>query len=255
MQDTLAGGVRSKEARNAPPNTYNETMSINLTPSEARVLGVLVEKAQTTPAQYPMTLNGITTGCNQKSNRFPLLKMSEDDVLGDLDTLRGKGLVREVMMTGSRVPKFKHNAREALDVTTSELVVLTELMLRGPQTLGEIRGRASRMHPLESLDVVRNVLQSLNDREHPLAKNVGPAAGSRADRYAQLLAPNAHRLDEAPSVGSSGASAPAASAPSSIVSPDIEQRLAALESEVAALREEIDVMRKKVGSTMHRGVD
>ncbi len=166
-----------------------------LDPLECRVLGVLVEKAQTVPQQYPMTLNGVLSGCNQRNNRRPVLSADEDDVLAALDRLRGRGLVREVMLSGSRVPKFKHDAREVLGVGTAELVVLAELLLRGPQTVGELRSRASRMHPLESTEVVDAVLESLAGREEPLAKRIGRAPGGRADRWMQLLQPALHPIE------------------------------------------------------------
>jgi uncharacterized protein YceH (UPF0502 family) len=127
---------------------------LQLTPHECRVLGVLVEKAQTTPQQYPLTLNALVSGCNQKNNREPVLELSEEQVQAALDGLRQKGMAREVMLSGSRVDKFRHVAREALEIDTGELVILSELLLRGPQTIGELRGRAARMHPLETTDVV-----------------------------------------------------------------------------------------------------
>lgn len=162
---------------------------IELSTREARVLGVLVEKAHTTPAQYPMTLNALVSGCNQKSNRDPVVQYSEDQILEALDGLRGKGLAAQVELSGSRVSKFRHLAREGFGVATPELVVLTELLLRGPQTAGELRSRAMRMHPLESMDVVVNVLANMMNREEPLVQRLAPAPGSRAERYAQLLCP------------------------------------------------------------------
>src|SRR5262245_41010676 len=125
---------------------------LTLTKDECRVLGVLVEKALTTPAGYPMTLNAVTLGCHQENNRDPVTNFTEERVFDAMDKLRQRGLGRELMLSGSRVPKFRHMAREVLEVTTAELVILTELMLRGPQTIGELRGRATRMHPIESLE-------------------------------------------------------------------------------------------------------
>src|SRR4051812_49801787 len=119
---------------------------LTLNANEARVLGVLVEKAQTTPAQYPMTLNAMVNGANQKNNREPVTNLSEDQVFEALEGLRTKRLANEVMLSGSRVQKYRHIARESLGIQTSELVILTELLLRGPQTIGELQGRASRMH-------------------------------------------------------------------------------------------------------------
>ena len=199
-----------------------------LEPAECRVLGVLVEKAQTVPGQYPMTLNAMASGCNQRNNREPLTNLEEDEVLAALDGLRGKGLVLEVMLSGSRVAKFKHDARAALQVETPALVVLAELLLRGPQTVGELRTRASRMHPLESTEVVHAVLDSMADRESPLVRRIGPAPGGRADRWVQLLCPGLHPLDAAPA---GVATAPAAAGRVE----QLESRIAALESIVRRL--------------------
>lgn len=197
-------------------------MHPQLSADECRVIGVMVEKAQTTPGQYPMTLHAITTGCNQKSNRHPVVNLDEDRVLDALDGLRKKGLAVVVDMAGSRVLKYKHDLRQALGVSTTELVILAELWLRGPQTVGELRSRASRMHPLESLEVVHNVLDHLMQRDDPLVSRLAPAPGSRAERYAQLVCPDLHPL-EAPTVQ-----------PAPIDS-DLAQRVDQLESDVARL--------------------
>ena len=205
-------------------------MSI-LKSDECRVLGVLVEKAQTTPTQYPLTLNALLTGCNQKNNRDPVMNLSEDALLDAIDGLRAKGLIREVMLTGSRVQKFRHVAREAMEVSTSELVILAEMLLRGPQTIGELRGRASRMHPLESTEVVSNLLDHLMERPEPMVKKIVPAPGSRAPRYTQLLCPDLHPIDvmTSPKPTSTDNRTHA-------TSPDLEQRIGRLEDEVASLK-------------------
>ena len=174
---------------------------ISLTPHECRVLGVLVEKAHATPQQYPMSLNALTAGCNQKNNREPVLNLTEEKVMEALDGLREKNIVREVVLSGSRVDKFRHIAREALNVDTNQLVILAELLLRGPQTVGELRGRASRMHPLESTDVVKNILDTMINRAEgtaALVRELPPTPGDRSPRYAQLLCPSLHPLDAAP---------------------------------------------------------
>src|SRR6478752_7821538 len=141
---------------------------IQLTPDESRVLGVLIEKAMTTPDQYPLSLNAVVNGANQKNNRDPVLTMEENQAFAALEGLRGQGLVIRSDMVGSRVNKYKHAAGEALHARPGELAILAELMLRGPQTLGELRGRASRMHPMESLDDVKNMLRALSERDEPL---------------------------------------------------------------------------------------
>lgn len=165
---------------------------MQLTPHEARVLGVLIEKAQTTPAQYPLTLNALVVGSNQKNNRLPVTNLTEDQVFDAVDGLRRKGLVREAMLSGSRVAKFRHIAREVFAVETPALVILAELMLRGPESLGEIRQNAGRMHPLDSLESVKAVLDELAARPEPLVREYPPPPGGRARLYRQLLAPESH---------------------------------------------------------------
>jgi uncharacterized protein YceH (UPF0502 family) len=215
---------------------------IQLTPLECRVLGVLIEKAQTTPAQYPLTLNAIVSGSNQKSNRDPVLALSDEQVVEALDALRGRSLVREVMLSGSRVEKFRHVAREALDVSTSELVVLAELLLRGPQTVGELRTRASRMHSLESIDVVNNVLEHLMSRDEPLARKLAPAPGSRAPRYAQLLCPDLHPL-EAPAAAVGGGTTASVASDAGLAA-----RVEALERRVETLSAKLELLGRSLES-------
>src|SRR4051812_20848139 len=153
---------------------------LHLTPDESRVLGVLVEKATTTPDQYPLTLNAIVNGANQKSNRDPVTTMDEGRAFDAVEGLRGKGLAVRVDAVGSRTNRYRHQAGEGLRVRPAELALLAELLLRGPQTLGELRGRASRMHPFETLDDVKNMLRALTDRDEPLARDLPPSPGSRA---------------------------------------------------------------------------
>jgi uncharacterized protein YceH (UPF0502 family) len=208
---------------------------IQLTADESRVLGVLVEKSLTTPAQYPLTLNAVVTGCNQKSNRYPVVSMSEDDCMAALDSLRGKQLTREAMLSSSRVEKFRHIGRETLGVDTAALVILAELLLRGPQTVGELRGRASRMHPLDSMDATQAALDHLMQRDDPFVRQIGPAPGGRADRYVQLLCPDLHALDTA---SSAGGSSPSRSS-SGTAQSDLARRITALECDVADLRNQV----------------
>lgn len=135
-----------------------------LNPRMRRVLGVLVEKAKTTPDAYPMTLNGIVTGCNQKTNRDPVTSYSEEDVEAALEELRQVGVVAEVQGSG-RVPKYRHYAYDWLGVTAVEMAVMTELLLRGEQTLGELRGRAARMEPISDLNALKPILESLKQKQ------------------------------------------------------------------------------------------
>jgi uncharacterized protein YceH (UPF0502 family) len=133
-----------------------------LTSNERRVLGVLVEKAKTTPDVYPLSLNSLVTGSNQKSNREPVTNLSDLDVEETLDSAQKKGLV--VKVTGGRVERWRHVLYEAWQVGKVELAILAELLLRGPQTEGELRGRASRMEPIDDLDSLRNTLTPLAER-------------------------------------------------------------------------------------------
>ena len=129
-----------------------------------RILGVLVEKAKTTPEQYPLSLNSLTTGCNQKSNRHPQMNLDLDQVEQTLEELRRLGAVVEIQ-SGGRVAKYKHCMYEWLGVEKAELAVMAELLLRGEQTVGELRGRAARMEPIPDINALRPVLKSLMDKE------------------------------------------------------------------------------------------
>jgi len=220
---------------------------IELTADEARVIGVLIEKAQTTPDQYPLTINAVVNGANQKNNRDPVTNIDDGAALSVLIGLRNKGLVVQQDAPGQRAPRFRHQFKEGLGVNTPEMVVLAELLLRGPQTLGELRGRASRMHPIESLDMARNIVQQLMGKPEPLVKQIAPAAGSRAERYVQLLCPELHEISEgeedAPAEQSQrGASGTAAAA-------TVGERVARLEGEVATLRAAMSKLAAEIGAT------
>ena len=212
---------------------------IQLTPAESRVLGVLIEKATTTPEQYPLSLNALTSGCNQKNNRDPVLSMSEDEAFEAVESLRNKQLAVRVDMAGSRVHRYKHTAGEALHARGGEIAILAELLLRGPQTLGELRGRASRMHPTESLDVAKQMLEALMNRPEPLVKQLPPAPGSRAERFAQLLCPDLHPID-APAARTTGA-------PNTSGSSTLSERVESLEEEVASLRQIVTKLAQALG--------
>jgi uncharacterized protein len=220
----------------------------HLTPDEARVLGVLIEKATTTPDQYPLTQNAVVNGANQKNNRDPVITMDEHRAFDALEGLRGKGMVFRVNQAGSRVDKFRHAAGEVLHARPAELAILAELMLRGPQTLGELRGRGSRMHPFESLEAVKNMLAALMSREQPLVRELPPSPGSRAERYAQLLAPDAHPVEAmAAAPESAAAAAPAASAVSAAPVLSLTERVVQLESQVQMLRDVVHRLATTLG--------
>ena len=215
-----------------------------LSADEIRVLGVLIEKALTTPAQYPLSLNAAVVGCSQKNNRSPVGDYTEDRVYDAIDGLKAKGLAREAMLSGSRVAKFRQVALEGLKVSMTELVVLAELMLRGPQTVGEIRGNASRMHPIESLESCQTVLDALAHRpegtggvvQGPLVKELAPPPGSRARLFAQLLCPDAHPIGSTQTDSTPRASPSVPHANLEVVLArlaDIEQRLQQVEAKLS----------------------
>jgi uncharacterized protein YceH (UPF0502 family) len=213
-----------------------------LKPNECRVLGVIVEKAFTVPAAYPLTLNSFVVGSNQRNNREPMLNLDEEAALDALDGLRAKGLVVEAFLSGSRVAKYRHNARETLGVTTEQLVILVELLLRGPQSPGELRGRAERMAPLGSLEQALGVIESLVNRPEPLVRELPPSG--RARRFGQLLCPDLHPLD-VPSGDDrgGGASAPPGerlTGEGSLAA--LQARVSALEAEVAVLKSRLDAV-------------
>ena len=153
-------------------------LEIQLDPNEARVFSVLVEKALTTPEQYPLTLNALTNGANQKSNRDPVLSLDEDQVAAALQRLEKKYMVRTVFPMNSRVEKYVHNGKDALGLDATPLAIVAELLLRGPQTPGELRTHAGRMVPIESLDQLSAVLANLIDRG--LVRRLPPSPGSRS---------------------------------------------------------------------------
>src|SRR5215470_424153 len=150
----------SSEMESATPTAAGNWSPID--PQERRVLGVLVEKAKTTPDTYPLSINALVTGCNQKSNREPILNLTDLEAEEALARCQKNGLA--IKITGGRVVRWKHNLYDAWHVNKVELAVLGELLLRGPQTEGELRSRASRMEPIEDLDALRAVLRPLPER-------------------------------------------------------------------------------------------
>jgi uncharacterized protein YceH (UPF0502 family) len=211
---------------------------IELTPNEVRVLGVLIEKATTTPEQYPLSLNALTSGSNQKNNRDPVLNLSEDDAFTAVEGLREKQLAVRVDAMGSRVHKYRHEAERVLSCGGPSLAMLAELLLRGPQTVGELRGRASRMHAIESLEEAQTRLRAMAEREEPLVKELGPAPGSRANRFMQMLCATAHQVEAAPQVAVPSTSDAGGS---------LGDRVARLEREVAVLRSALSKLAVSVG--------
>src|SRR5579884_471883 len=159
-----------------------------LSPVEARVLGALIEKEITTPEYYPLSLNALVNACNQKSNRDPVVAYDDDTVEDALELLRAKGLAVRITGSGSRVPKHAHRFGEKFNFGRRELAILCELMLRGPQTTGELRNRSERMHHFDDLDEVETILQRLMEHEpDPLVVRLARQPGEKEARYAHLL--------------------------------------------------------------------
>ncbi len=213
-------------------------MSTPLDPTECRILGVLVEKALATPEYYPLTVNALVTGCNQKSNRHPITELEDWEVEGALQSLRDKGWA-ETAGAGGRAVKWRHKVDTRLGLSVPELAVLTELLVRGPQQPGELRGRAARMAPIADQEALQQVLDGLAHREAPLVVKHARVPGERADRWGQTLGREAAPTREAePAERPAGAAAPAAA--SAEARSPLEERVARLEREVAELRARLD---------------
>ena len=160
-------------------------MARALTPLEARVLGVLVEKQATVPDTYPLSLNSLVAGCNQKTARDPVINASESDVLAAIDGLKSQSLVFET--SGGRVSKYEHNAARGLNVPGAAAALLAVLMLRGPQTVAELRANAERLHRFADISSVEGFLNELAERYPPRAVLLPRAPGAREPRWAHLL--------------------------------------------------------------------
>jgi uncharacterized protein len=163
-------------------------MSLLLDPVEVRVLGALLEKEITTPEYYPLTLNALVNACNQKSNREPVVSYDDEIVEQALTLLRDKRLAFQLTGAGMRVPKFGHRIVEVLNLGRRELAILCELMVRGPQTVGELRNRSERMHRFDDLEGVETCLRNLAERpDQALVKQLERQPGTKEPRWAHLL--------------------------------------------------------------------
>jgi uncharacterized protein len=159
-----------------------------LTPTEARVLGSLIEKELTTPESYPLSINGLSSACNQKSNREPIMTLTEDEILQALDSLRSRQLAWQRNVAGARVLKYEHNINGRWRFGPDEIAALCVLLLRGPQTVGEIKGRSGRMHEFASLPDVELTLDKLTGREEgPFVCKLPRSPGHKENRFAHLL--------------------------------------------------------------------
>lgn len=209
-------------------------MDFELSPVEARIVGALMEKEKTTPEYYPMTLNGLTRACNQKSNRNPVMDISEDIIAGALDGLGfHRKLTKRLLADDSRVPKYRHDLTEVFHLSPNEHAVICVLLLRGPQTLGEIRGRSERLYNFESLEDVEQTVNALAEREDPLVKQLPRQPGRKEARYAHLLSGDIE-IEEAD-----------IAEPAVIEVRADNERVDKLETEVQTLREELNALKEQ----------
>src|SRR5450755_652541 len=175
-------------------------MNILLNQVETRVLGALIEKDVTTPDYYPLSLNALVNACNQKNNRDPVMNLDEEAVRQALNALQEKRLAGPTSSADSRVTKYEHRLQEVFNFTRGETAILCVLLLRGPQTPGELRGRTERMHRFEDLGDVQSTLQKLMQREPPLAAVLPRQPGTKESRYAHLLSGEVE-AEELPAAG------------------------------------------------------
>ncbi|MCX6354650.1 MAG: YceH family protein [Candidatus Aureabacteria bacterium] len=209
--------------------------NILITPVEARVLGSLIEKEITTPEYYPLSLNALTNACNQKSNRDPVMDIDEESVVISLDRLRQRKLVHETHIPGSRVPRYGHRVREVFDFSPHEIGVICVLLLRGPQTLGEIRGRTERLCQFKDLPEVEATITRLMGREDgPFVAKLPRQLGYKECRYAHLFCGEVE-VEKAKPVE-----------PAVIAVRADDERINALEKKVEILRAELDELKKRL---------
>lgn len=199
---------------------------------ETRVLGVLCEKQHTVPDTYPLSLNALVAGCNQKTSRHPIIEASEADVLSAIDSLKGPALIIET--SGGRVTRYAHNMERGLRLPSQSIALLTALMLRGPQTAGELRTNSERLHRFADISAVEGFLQELTERpEGALVVELPRQPGSRENRWAHLLS-GAPAIEEIPSTA--------------IPTADVSVgEIAALKANMARLEAEVDALKSLVG--------
>jgi uncharacterized protein YceH (UPF0502 family) len=216
---------------------------VELDPVEGRIVGSLIEKQLSTPQQYPLSLNSLTLACNQTSNREPIVTFTEQEVQGGLDTLKGKGLLRFVLPShGRSVVRYRHVLDEQLALDARQLALLAVLLLRGPQTTGELRTRTERMADFDGVSAVESDLEGLARWDDPLVARLPRRPGQKEERWTQLLTPR--EAEPAPTV-----TAPVARRAGSNEAAIEELRAAveALQSEVAEIRTHLNTLRDALG--------
>ncbi len=205
-------------------------MDLQLNGVEARVLGSLMEKESATPEYYPLSLHALCAACNQKSNREPVMSLDEETVLAAIESLKAKGLALDISGGEHRVHKYGHRLGEVFNFDRREQVLMCVLMLRGPQTVGELRGRSERLHAFDGLADVENALQRLAERTPPLVKKLARRAGEKEPRFAHLLGGDVE--DSAPPAVAHEHSSP------------LEERVTRLEEELARLARQFEDFRR-----------
>jgi len=216
-------------------------MDILLNEVETRVLGALVEKELTTPEYYPLSLNALVNACNQKSNRDPVMNLDEDSVREAMRSLDKKGLAGAADNMVSRVTKYEHRLQEAYNFTRHETAILAELLLRGPQTPGELRTRADRMHKFDDLGIAQSTLQRLMKREPPLVKVLPRQPGTKEARYAHLLSGD---VELPPQESPAGVVSHGSSMGGDRIA-RLENQVETLQSEIAELKQQFAAFRKQ----------
>jgi len=209
-------------------------MDFQLHPVEARVLGCLMEKESATPEYYPLSLNALTAACNQKSNRDPVMSLDEETVRSAIESLRLKGLALDISGGDHRVHKYGHRLGEVFNFDRREQVVVCVLMLRGPQTVGELRGRTERLYIFGDLAEVEATLSRLAERVPPLVQKLARQPGEKESRFAHLLSGDVEIAAPAPRV----------QAAAEFRSP-LEERIAKLETELTTLKRQFEEFRAK----------
>jgi len=211
-----------------------------LSPDEVRVVGALIEKQVTTPEYYPLTLNALRGACNQLSNRDPVVAFDERTVAWTLETLRDRKLIRVVTTADGRVPKYRHVLDEALGLKSPEMAVMCVLMLRGAQTVGEIRTRTERLYPFSALSFVETTLEDLMMRDTPLVVKLPRQTGRKESRYAHLLGGEV----EVSAAETEAASSPQRAEASTLEVRGERERIARLEDELKTVRAELAELRE-----------
>lgn len=208
-------------------------MSTTLNETEVRVLGSLVEKQLTTPEYYPLTLNALTAACNQKSNRDPVMALDETSILAAIDSLRDKNLVYLYYGSSSRTVKYKHMLPNVYELEPPAVAVVALLLLRGPQTVGEIRGRSDRLYPFGSIGEVQETVDELANRSEPLIIRLERQPGQKEARYAHLLS------------GPVDAGAVAVATPTEPRTAASNDKVAVLETEIEGLKAQMNELREE----------